>query len=194
MVDASNGYEAVAARFVAAREQTRPAVGEARIREWARALPRGAAVLDAGCGAGVPVTQALLDLGLTVYGVDASPTLVAIYRTRFPAAQAAHEPLETSLLFGRRFAGVVAWGVLFLLAADAQRSVLAKLATALEPGGRLLFTAPAVACSWQDALTGLPSRSLGAIAYAEALHRSGLALAAEYDDEGDNHYYDAVKD
>jgi 2-polyprenyl-3-methyl-5-hydroxy-6-metoxy-1,4-benzoquinol methylase len=192
-VDASNGYEGIAARFVAARERMRPAVGEERIRAWAGALPRGAAVLDAGCGAGVPVTQVLLDAGLTVYGVDASPSLLAIYRTRFPTVQAAHEALETSLLFGRRFAGIVAWGVLFLLPGEAQRSVIGKLAGALEPGGRLLFTAPAVACTWQDVLTGLPSRSLGAPAYAEALRGAGLALAGEFDDEGDNHYYDAVR-
>jgi hypothetical protein len=47
-VDASSGYEGVAARFVAARERMRPAVGEARVRAWAGALPRGAPVLDAG--------------------------------------------------------------------------------------------------------------------------------------------------
>ena len=168
---------------MAARERMRPAIGEARVRAFARALPCGAAVLDAGCGAGIPVTQALQEAGLTVYGVDASPSLVAAYRARFPAAQVACEALETSALFGRSFAGVVAWGVLFLLPADAQRALIQRLATVLEPAGRLLFTAPAVACTWQDALTGLPSRSLGAEAYAEVLRPAGLALLGESEDE-----------
>jgi SAM-dependent methyltransferase len=183
----------VAAAFVAAREGKRPAVGEAHVRAWANALPRGGAVLDIGCGAGIPVTEALLDEGLTVYGVDASPSLIALHRTRFPRVQSACEPAESSLLFGRRFDGIVAWGLLFLLPADAQRGLIQKLAGALVPDGRLLFTAPAAACSWQDVLTGRTSRSLGADAYAEALRHAGLALAGESDDEGDNHYFAAVK-
>ena len=192
-MDASNGYEDAASAFVAARERTRPAIGEHRVRAWAAELPRGAAVLDAGCGAGVPVTQALSEAGLSVYAVDASPRLVALYRERFPAAQVACESVESSALFGRRFDGIVAWGLLFLLPADAQRDLIRKLAGALEPGGRLLFTAPAVACTWRDVLTGRTSRSLGADAYAEALRDAGLALAGESDDEGDNHYFAAAK-
>jgi len=42
-------------------------------------------------------------------------------------------------------------------------------------------------------MTGEPSRSLGAEAYRESLSAVGLFVTREFEDEGENHYYDAVK-
>jgi 2-polyprenyl-3-methyl-5-hydroxy-6-metoxy-1,4-benzoquinol methylase len=50
--------------------------------------PQGAIVLDLGCGSGVPISQAIADEGLTVYGVDASPSMIAAFRAWFPEAAA----------------------------------------------------------------------------------------------------------
>lgn len=61
------------------------------------------------------------------------------------------------------------------------------------PGGRLLFTSTAKAAVWNDAMTGLRSISLGAEQYRKLLAAVGLSIAAEYEDEGENHYFDAVK-
>ncbi len=58
--DDSNGYEAIAAEFIALRgasAETRPAVGVLTVREWARTLRPGGAVLDLGCAPGYPITQ-----------------------------------------------------------------------------------------------------------------------------------------
>jgi len=46
---------------------------------------------------------------------------------------------------------------------------------------------------WNDALTGLESRSLGAVEYRRALASVGLSVIREYEDEGENHYFDALK-
>jgi hypothetical protein len=62
---------------------------------------------------------------------------------------------------------------------------------ALAPGGRLLFTSCAEPLVWKDAMTGLESRSLGATEYRRQLLALGLGVASEYDDEGQNHYFDA---
>jgi SAM-dependent methyltransferase len=132
---------------------------------WAGSLPAGAAVLDLGCGDGVPVSRALVAAGLSVYGVEASSTLAAAFRVNFPPARVVCEPVERSAFFGRTFGGAVAWGLLFLLPAESQRTVIRNVAAALEPGGRFLFTAPAQFCTWDDRLTGLPSVSLGAATY-----------------------------
>ena len=61
-------------------------------------------------------------------------------------------------------------------------------------GGRLLFTAPPQASTWLDAMTGEESRSLGGETYRRILSAAGLSVLREYEDEGENHYYDAVKD
>jgi len=80
---------------------------------------------------------------------------------------------------------------MFLLPADAQRELIGRVALALTPDGRFLFTSPAEPCTWTDVLTGRPSLSLGAEAYRAVLSAAGLTVLAASLDEGDNHYYDA---
>jgi len=188
--DPSNGYEAVASEFMRRR---RPHIGVATVRSWARSLAPGTSVLDLGCGHGVPVSMTLVHDGFVVYGVDASPTLAAAFRRRFPRAHVACEAVESSGFFARTFGGVVAVGLIFLLPPEVQRRLIRRVALALDPGGRVLFTSPARACTWADGLTGALSRSLGAKAYEAELLGAGLALAGEHEDEGGNHYFDACR-
>ena len=47
---------------------------------------------------------------------------------------------------------------------------------------------------WNDAMTGLESRSLGAEEYRRQLSAVGLSVIGEYEDEGQNHYYDVRKE
>jgi len=63
----------------------------------------------------------------------------------------------------------------------------------LVPGGRLLFTSCAEPLVWNDAMTGLESRSLGAVEYRSQLTAVGLLIIREYEDEGQNYYFDTVK-
>jgi len=69
-----------------------------------------------------------------------------------------------------------------------------RIAAVLQPGERLLFTAPPQAMTWLDAMTGGESRSLGAEAYREGVSDVGLTVLCGYEDEGENHYYEVVKD
>ena len=188
--DLSNGYEALADEFAASRD---PVIGVATVRAWARRLPPGAAVLDLGCGTGIPITRALIAEGLEVYGVDASPAMVSAFRANFPTVPVACEAVEASGFFGRTFGGIVAWGLIFLLPPASQCALIRSASATLEPGGRFLFTAPAPACTWNDALTGRESTSLGATAYRGQLAGAGLRIIAEHDDEGGNHYFESRK-
>jgi cyclopropane fatty-acyl-phospholipid synthase-like methyltransferase len=188
--DASNGYEGCAEAFMRARN---PGIGALVILEWAATLPPGGAVLDVGCGSGVPVTQLLLNARRAVYGVDASPTLVAAFQRRFPRVPVVCAALEDSDFFARTFAGVVAIGLVFLLAPESQRALIRRVADVLEVGGRFLFTAPREASQWPDALTRRESVSLGRQEYEQVLREAGLVLESERFDEGCNHYYSCVK-
>lgn len=188
-MDSSNGWEAVAGELIARRSR----IGTATVRTWAQSLPPGASVLDLGCGSGVPISETLLADGFAVWGIDASPSLVAAFRARLPNTPVACEAVEASEWFGRRFDGIVAIGLLFLLPPDAQRATITRAAAALESGGRFLFTAPVQVCTWKDIMTGRQSQSLGDAAYRQALADAGLTVVAEYVDEGENHYYDAER-
>lgn len=185
--DPSNGYEGIADSFMSIRSGS--PIGALTVRDWARALPRGGAVLDLGCGHGLPISKTLIEEGLTVHGVDASPSLVTAFRARFPGMPVECGALENLQPSGRSFDGVVAWGLMFLLAPDVQAMLIRKAAFALKPGGLFLFTAPRQACEWRDSLTGQTSVSLGADAYRGMLEAEGLFLMGEAVDEGENHYY-----
>lgn len=189
--DTANGYEVFATDYMARRDQSR--IGVATVRKWAQSLEPGTAILDLGCGHGVPISRALLDAGFAVHGVDASPTMAEAFSGHCPEAAIICEPVEKSRFFDRKFDAVLASGLMFLLPAQGQRSLIAKVSSALNPGGRFLFSAPTETGTWRDVLTGRESRSLGIKAYKAALSEAGLSVLAQYIDKGENHYYDTVK-
>ena len=152
-VDKSNGYEDIASIFIAGRGQNTSGVGISSVAEWSRMLSKGASILDLGCGTGVPISRTLIERGFNLYGVDASASMVAAFRDRFPGAPVECAAVEDSDFFNRTFDGVVAWGLFFLLSPDVQRNLITKIAAVLPSGGRLLFTAPSKICSWSDAMS-----------------------------------------
>jgi SAM-dependent methyltransferase len=195
MMDRSNGYEGVAAEFLARRGSSRSTgVGVNAVRKWARTLPGGASVVDLGCGPGFPITEVLVAEGLNVFGVDAAPSFVQAFQGNLPNTPVVCEAVQDSGFFDRTFDGVLAWGLMFLLSAEDQRRLIQRIAEILVPGGRLLFTSTAEPVEWNDAMTGLESCSLGAEEYRRHLSAVGLSVASEYEDEGQNHYFDAFRD
>jgi SAM-dependent methyltransferase len=191
--DKSNGYEEIAPVYIAGRGQNVSGIGASVVADWSKMLPDGATVLDLGCGTGVPITKTLIERGFNVYGIDASPSMVAAFRARFPAIPVQCAAVEESNFFARTFEGVVAWGLFFLLDADVQLQLIAKIAAALPSGGRLLFTAPKQSCTWTDAMTERLSISLGHEIYRNAMAVEGLSLVGTLLDVGENYYYFAQK-
>jgi SAM-dependent methyltransferase len=189
-IDKSHGYDDRAQEFAERRHST---IGAPEVERWARTLPAGAAVLDLGCGIGEPIGAALERAGCEIYGIDASARMIDAFKRRLPHAHAACEPAEDSPFFNRTFDGIVAWGLMFLLPRETQERIIAKAGKALKPNGSFLFTAPTQVCEWNDNLTGRRSISLGADEYRRRLTTNGLTVTEEFEDEGDNHYYVAIK-
>jgi 2-polyprenyl-3-methyl-5-hydroxy-6-metoxy-1,4-benzoquinol methylase len=191
--DKSNGYEQVAPIFIAGRGQNHQGIGAIAVAEWSQTLPAGASVLDLGCGTGVPISKTLIDRGFEVYGIDASPRMVATFQAHFPTRPIQCAAVEDSDFFNRTFDAILAWGLFFLLTPDTQQTLINKIGAHLLTHGRLLFTAPSQPCSWQDAMTFQTSTSLGLNEYRGALKRNNLSLIETHYDEGENHYYLAQK-
>ncbi len=187
--DLSNGYEAVAAEFMKLRSGT----GADVVETWAASLPRGAKVLDIGAGYGHPITPALLRAGVTLSAIDASPKMVAAFKQNFPNVRVACEAAEQSDFFGETFDAILSIGLMFLLPETTQLKLIPRIAKALKPKGRFLFSAPKQKCDWVDVLTGQTSWSLGADRYAAILNSCGLTVTATHTDAGGSHYYAAVK-
>lgn len=188
--DKSHGYDQIAHHFIAARNSR---IGPSVVREWCETLRPGCAILDIACGHGVPTTQTLVEHGFEIYGVDASPKLLAEFRKRFPAAQAECSAAEDSDFFGRTFDAVISWGLMFILPVELQRSLIQKIAHSLNPGGKFLFTSVKDAVTWNDSLTGAESQSPGAEWYRQVLREAGLKIERETSDEGENYYFFTAK-
>jgi SAM-dependent methyltransferase len=195
-MDRSNGYEAVSEEFLARRgdRATRSiAIGVKEVRRWAKKLPRGSSVIDLGCGPGFPLTVLLVEEGLQVFAVDAAPSLIAAFRHSLPGTPVACESVLESRCFDRTFDAVLSVGLMFLLKAEDQHRLVRRFAEILVPGARLLFTSPAKPVVWNDAMTGVESISLGAEEYRQLLETAGISVVEEYEDAGENHYFDAFK-
>ncbi len=102
-------------------------------------LPSAGRVLDVGCGAGEPIAAYFLQRGLAVTGLDASTTMLEIFRSRLPAADWVNMDMRR-LELNTRFDGIVSWDGFFHLTQHAQRQVLVRFADHLSHDGALLLT------------------------------------------------------
>jgi SAM-dependent methyltransferase len=106
-------------------------------------LPKGAKVLDLGCGSGRPVAQHLVELGLHVTGIDSSPAMISLCRSRLPLHEWIVADMRT-LSLGRRFDGILAWDGFFHLGHDDQRLMFPIFAEHASDRALLMFnTGPA---------------------------------------------------
>lgn len=194
-MDRSSGYEAISEEFLARRgSRTRSVgIGVKEVRKWAKTLPPSSSVIDVACGPGFPITVVLVEEGLNVFGVDGAPSFVAAFQRNLPGTPIVCEAVQDSRFFDRTFDAVLAIGLIFLLKVEDQHRLIQRFAEILVPGGRLLFTSTAKPNVWNDAMTGLESISLGAEQYKKLLDAVGISVAEEYEDVGENHYFDTFK-
>ena len=155
-------------------------------------LPPSASVLDVGCGNGLPLTRVLVDHGCRVLGVDSSPNMLARFAVNFPSVPAICSSIQNCDLAGRKFDAAHMWGVMFHLPHAEQVKAIAKVASALKPGGAFLFTS-GDDDGWKDGepMNGVPFRyySFTRDGYRERLQEHGLTLEETHIDKGENIYY-----
>ncbi|MGY1748549.1 class I SAM-dependent methyltransferase [Modestobacter sp. SYSU DS0511] len=122
-----------AERFRVMAAQGADLAGEARLVD--AFLPRGARVLDAGCGPG-RVGAFLAAEGHDVVGVDVDPVLIAAAEADHPGPRWLVGDLA-ELDLPDRFDGIVCAGnVMAFLAPSTRRTVLERFAAHLADGGR----------------------------------------------------------
>ncbi len=143
------------------------------------ALPKGARVLDLGCGGGAPVAANMAGCGLRITGVDASPTLISLCRERMPAQDWIVADMR-SVSLGARFDGILAWDSFFHLKPDDQRRMFDVFARHGADPAILMFNAGPTHCEAIGSYRGDPlyHASLGPAEYEEQLGRIGFEVVA----------------
>jgi SAM-dependent methyltransferase len=121
-------------------------IHDSRVEERARytsvlldGLPAGAEVLDLGCGAGVPTTQALARR-FKVTGVDISTRQIALARQDVPEAQFIQADITQLDIAPASFDAVSAFYAIIHVPRQEQSKLLRDIASWLRPGGLLVAT------------------------------------------------------
>jgi SAM-dependent methyltransferase len=154
------------------------------LERFAALLPPDAAVLDLGCGPGVPIARWLASRGFRVTGIDAAPSMIELARTSLPA-QTWHVADMRDLDLGQRFAGILAWDSFFHLDAAAQRAMFAVFAAHALVGAGLMFTSGPAAGTAIGDLFGEPlfHASLAGGEYRALLERHGFTVVAQQNED-----------
>ncbi len=110
------------------------------LAELTARLPAAAAVVDIGCGSGVPVARTLAAAGHRVTGVDLSEVQVGRARELVPAAEFVHADATTVDFAPASLDAVVSFYALIHVPLDEQPPLLARIASWLRPGGTFVAT------------------------------------------------------
>ncbi len=168
-------YDRQAATYDAQRSR---ALFEARwLARFTRCLAPGGRVLDLGCGTGEPIARWFRTEGFAVTGVDFSPAMLEIARSRFPAGDWREADMRV-LDLAETFNGIIAWDSFFHLTPDEQRTCIAHLSGHLEPGGSALLTVGPDAGEAYGRVGGeaVYHSSLSPAEYAACLEKNGMRL------------------
>jgi 2-polyprenyl-3-methyl-5-hydroxy-6-metoxy-1,4-benzoquinol methylase len=134
-----SGYDQMAEQYLATKDSEDPLALEA-LEDLASLLPSEAAVLDLGCGAGVPVTRWLADRGFAVTGVDVSPKQLELARTNVPEGTFLKADMTEVTFAPESFDAVVAFHSIIHVPRTEHPTLLESIHRWLEPGGALLAT------------------------------------------------------
>jgi SAM-dependent methyltransferase len=134
-----SGYDHVAAQYTAWVEKRPAETRDDYLAKLIGLLPKGATVLELGCGGGVPATKNLVDAGLNVTGVDISGAQIAIAKERVPGARFVQTDMMSLEYPPASLDAIVAFYAFFHLPHAEQGPMMTKMVEWLKPGGHLLF-------------------------------------------------------
>ncbi len=156
------------------------------LERYTTLLPQGATILDVGCGSAEPIARHLIEEGFAVDGVDASPTLIALCRSRFPD-RCWHIADMRTFALDRTFHGLLAWDSFFHLSGDDQRRMFPVFRRHAARGTVLMFTSGTSHGEIVGSYRGEPlyHASLAADEYEGLLDRNGFRIVAHVADDPD---------
>jgi ubiquinone/menaquinone biosynthesis C-methylase UbiE len=130
------GYNVIAERYLS--ERKRDSEDVRLLDELIERLPAHAKVLDAGCGAGVPISQ-MLSERFHVTGVDFSEAQIQLARRNVPHATFLCEDMTELNFPDNTFDGVTSYYAIIHIPREQHQALLANFHRMLKPGGLALL-------------------------------------------------------
>jgi SAM-dependent methyltransferase len=130
------GYNAIAARYLASRSEDSEDVQ--LLEDLVQRLPAGARVLDAGCGAGVPITR-MLSRSFAVTGADFAEEQIRLARRLVPGAQFVCEDITQLTFPDSSFDAICSYYAIIHIPREEHRGLLEGFHRVLRPQGLALL-------------------------------------------------------
>jgi len=150
----ARGYDLIAEAYL--QRYARSAVRDHWLGELITLLPKGARVLDLGCGAGIPVAREIAARGFHVLGVDGSARQIELARSNVPAAQFLHADMTRMQFAPASFDAISAFYSITHVPRDEHAALFRRIATWLKPGGAFVASLGAgQLCDWRGNWLGV---------------------------------------
>jgi 2-polyprenyl-3-methyl-5-hydroxy-6-metoxy-1,4-benzoquinol methylase len=171
------GYDALSERYRG--DDDSPATYAGWLAELLQRLPPAAALLDLGCGCGIPLDRDLTAAGHQVTGIDISDRQIERARRLVPGASFHRADATTAQFQPSSLDAVIFLYAIIHMPLDEQPGLLFRIAGWLRPGGWLLLTAGQTAWTgsetyWLGGTTPMWWSHAAADDYRAWLHEAGL--------------------
>ncbi|MBU8932490.1 MAG: class I SAM-dependent methyltransferase [candidate division Zixibacteria bacterium] len=130
------GYNTISNEYLAAR--TKNSRDVQLLEELVQRLPRGARILDAGCGAGVPITR-LLSQHFEVVGVDFSEAQIKLAQQLVPEAQFVCEDMTELSFQDATFDAICSYYAIIHVPRQEHKTIFRQFFRLLKPSGLALL-------------------------------------------------------
>jgi len=183
-------YDLIADWYTTDRSRT---FGVSEALAVAATLPAQSHILDVGCGNGVPITEALVNAGHCVVGLDSSAGMLAWFRVNLPGTPIVRGDARRCQFADGSFDAAISWGMVFHLPPADQAAVFASVSRALKPNAPFLFTGTEIAGVDSTGITGTMNgvtfHYYAVPDYQDLIAEHGLVLENIHDDLGVSTYY-----
>jgi len=129
------GYTKIAKRY---HDQRNKYPSNALLKKFSRILSKGA-VLDMGCGAGVPVAEFLVDKRYDVTGIDFAKGMIDLAKKHVPNARFIRMDMTKMKFKPNSFDGCVSFYAIIHVPREKHKGVYKTLHKIIRPGGVLLI-------------------------------------------------------
>ena len=185
-----NGYNEIASIYNKIRNRFKH---EKELLYFTSLLPKKAKVLDAGCGAGVPVAKFLIDQGFSVTGIDFAVNMLEIARRQVPEAEFLEGDMTQLTFPDASFDGVVSLYAVIHVPKEKHELIFQNFYRVLRPGGILFF------CTGHDEWEGTDNyhgatmfwRHYSAEKSLELVKKTGFSVISDeiLERGGETHYW-----
>ena len=130
------GYDKIAEKYHLARDRFSH---EKELKEFIKFIPKNGKILDAGCGAGIPVAKTLSDSGFKVVGIDISEKMLELAKKHVPHATFIKMDMANVEFKNESFDGITAFYSLIHVPKEKHEKIFMDFYSILKKGGIALL-------------------------------------------------------